>query len=358
MITFIKKPTYTVKQIKNKNSESIQNIRKGQYRMNAKRYFPEMNLATGIAVLLIILGHALPNEDADVFGRGLICFLHTFCSSFDMALFFILAGFSAYNNFIAGEPLRAQLAKRACKLLIPYVVYTILSAVLKLSLTVFSAPNTDTGALAAFLLGTAPGDRRWYLWTLFVIFALFLLLAKRIKHPAVFLICGGLLYIPCIFFPDFILSSLFRYSLFYAFGVWLRIDYTRAGRNFESGKLVLTSLFLLLVMTLFSDLTPLNYPITALLGSIVILGLSSRLSKSPNTPLFRFFDRLGSFGYDVYLLSYFVQLPIGVIFYTKLGWPYLAVSLMMFVFGLMLPYLIFSGLFRKAKWLNRLRIGN
>ena len=260
--------------------------------MNEKRYFPEMNLAAGITVLLIVLGHALPNEEAAVFGRGLIYFLHTFCGSFDMALFFILAGFSAYNNLIAGESPRTQLAKCACRLLIPYVIYTILAAALELSLTGFFASSTDTGALAAFLLGTAPGERRWYLWTLFVICALFLLLAKRIQHPAVFLICGGLLYIPCIFFPDFILNSLFQYSLFYAFGIWLRIDYMRAGRNFESRKLVLTSLFLLLVMTLFSDLTPLNYPITALLGSIVILGLSVRLSKSPNTPLFRFLDRL------------------------------------------------------------------
>ena len=162
--------------------------------MSEKCDFPEINLAHGMTILLVVLGNALPNEEAVVFGREFIYFLHTFCYSFPMALFFILAGFSAYGRLLSKTGIRAHLTKYARRLLIPYAVYSALAAVLSFAFSHPADQKTNTGLLWRILFGGAFGGL-WFLWTLFVISVLFLLLTRRSKHPAFLLVCGGMLYV-------------------------------------------------------------------------------------------------------------------------------------------------------------------
>ena len=323
--------------------------------MSEKCNFPEIKLARGMAILLVVLGSALPKQ-ASISDGECIYFLHTLCGSFPMALFFILAGFAAYSSLLSKTRIRTQLTQYTHRLLIPYAVYSALTAALSFAFSDSADQKTDTGLLRKILLGEEFGGL-WFPLTLFIVSVSFLLLTKRSRHPAFLLVCGGLLYVLYIFFPDLILSQVFQYSLFYAVGIWLREDYARAQRSLKSKKLILISLFFLLVMTLFSNITPLNYPITVLLGSMAVLGSAILLSKAPERKFSRFFGELGNYSYDIYLFNCFIQIAADRIFSAMPGTPEPVIVLATFVSGLAIPYLLSKYLIHRSVWLSRLFTG-
>ena len=325
--------------------------------MENKRYYPDINIARGIASLLVVAGHAQPKEEEAVFGRDLVYFIHDFCYSFHMAVFFVLAGFVAYNALAGGTGAGGIIAKRAKRLLIPYAFYSFVTVFLKQIFDSLAYNSFDISQIWQILLGKNPNGGMWYLWTLFVISLIFVLLS-RIRHDIRLYIAAGIIfYALYIIFPGCMVANLLKYVLFYALGVALRPIYDRLSVKLSSPAVFVPPLLILPVLVYFFDINAYLYPVTALLGIIWVLGASAMIAKKSRGRVFKFFNEMGNYSYDIYLLSYFVQVPIRVVCYTILGFPYLAVSVMMLVFGALAPYLISKYIVRKSMFLSAVLVG-
>lgn len=67
---------------------------------------------------------------------------------------------------------------------------------------------------------------------------------------------------------------------------------------------------------------------------------------------------IGNYGMDIYMIGYYVQISIRVVFGSMLGLPYLFYSICMFIFGLVLPIPISKYIVRKIKILRILVLGD
>ena len=87
----------------------------------AKERFRAVDLAKGIGIILVVLGHSLKQTEADAkWIRVLVCLIY----SFHMPLFFMLSGFLARKILRMGTYRERLLyiRDRAVRLLIPYFV--------------------------------------------------------------------------------------------------------------------------------------------------------------------------------------------------------------------------------------------
>ena len=98
--------------------------------------------------------------------------------------------------------------------------------------------------------------------------------------------------------------------------------------------------------------------IVAYVGIGMVLVLAVSICKYKNLRIYKYLDILGKYSYDIYLLSYFVQIPIRVILFTILDLPYETIIISMFSFGLLIPILLSKYIIRRSTVLKRILIGN
>ena len=65
-----------------------------------KRYFTEINIARGIAVLLVLLGHSFPDAQTGI-TNPIAKSIFSFVYAFHMETFFALAGFGAARKVLS-----------------------------------------------------------------------------------------------------------------------------------------------------------------------------------------------------------------------------------------------------------------
>lgn len=66
-------------------------------------YYSEINIARGVGVLLVLLGHSFPDAEIGVFAHPIGQWIYEVCCSFHMALFFIISGFLIGGRFYQTE---------------------------------------------------------------------------------------------------------------------------------------------------------------------------------------------------------------------------------------------------------------
>ncbi|MDD6889869.1 MAG: acyltransferase [Bacteroidales bacterium] len=131
-------------------------------------YFDNMK---GVAILLVVIGHIM------LFSFGfedsqLVIFL-----CFHMPVFFYISGFFAYKEVTSLRSLCERLIKRGLTLLIPYVVFLC-------AWYIFAGRGSEILEIAM-----GGGGRYWFLYTLFVLSAFFLVyeyVIRRVKRAWVY----------------------------------------------------------------------------------------------------------------------------------------------------------------------------
>ena len=103
-----------------------------------------------------------------------------------------------------------------------------------------------------------------------------------------------------------------------------------------------------------------DYIITCLSASIFILFLSQSIMKFKDKTkiIYTVFNELGTYSYDIYLLSYFIQVPLRVLFKSIFPIPELLLYFLMFTLGTIIPYLASKFILRKVPIFNLLLFGN
>ena len=145
-----------------------------------------------------------------------------------------------------------------------------------------------------------------------------------------------------------------KFAIFFSIGIVLGRYYPFANRYFN----LLPAMILLdadLIIACPKYNISVAYVVTGVLGfyGLYTIGIHLHLS---NTTIRRVMDYLGTNAYGIYLLSYFGQIPLRIILYSKMQLPYWICVCAMFIGGMIIP-VIGMQIIRKNKLLRVLALG-
>ena len=335
----------------------IESIGEGRH---SDSYYPEVNVVRGLALILVVLGHSFPDGD-----MGPVLFsakwIRSYLYLFHMGVFFVLSGFVMSARLYQGTySLKTQIWKKVSRLLFPYFFYSILTLLPKLILSRYANNPVDLNSLWMVLLGKSPNGGMWFLWHLFLISVVFLCAMRILSNAgigiktAVLMAIGILGY--CIYEldPAGILSNSCKYALFFSVGVVL-------GRYYDSAKKCfrLIPALILLAVDWIIACPRLNisiaYGLTGIIGFYGIFAIGVHVNEK-KTGIKRALDYLGKNSYGIYLLSYFGQIPLRIVLYSRMHMPYWVCVGAMFIGGMFLP-MIGIWIIRKNKPLRLVALG-
>lgn len=142
-----------------------------------------MTLLSVWGILLVLLGHC--GFEEPVISENLT-HLHSWIYSFHMPLFFMISGylFSLTNKSLMAINAPKFMQKKAVRLLVPYVVLGVVLYGIKFAFSGFSHATRDFSVDTFFKMFICPGCKGstmgylWYVFTLFIVFAVVVLLSK------------------------------------------------------------------------------------------------------------------------------------------------------------------------------------
>lgn len=185
--------------------------------MEKKQYYPAVDVLRGMAILCVLIYHSIieyPINLREIYPFGDMLF--RMLATFHMPLFFILSGF-VYSCRNYGEYLK----KRCLRLLLPYFVFAGASILLhSVAGDLVNGGAGDGNGLANLLLY---GADYWFLYSLFIISAVFPLLDKiKAKWFLPCLILVTVLVEPIPMTRMFVMNKNIYYLGYFALGVYLR----------------------------------------------------------------------------------------------------------------------------------------
>ena len=289
----------------------------------ANQKFKELDIAKGIAIMAVVLGHAFPDADFGIENQ-IANFIHSFVYGFHMPVFFFIAGLlSAKHKDDQSYP---YIKKRAKKLLIPYFALSLVGLVLK---QVFASEANHAFSLSDSLmipLGQSPMGGMWYLWSLFVMSLIFILFVRFIDDDWTVLLLGVCCHLIWMQKETYFMHNVMNFIIYFMLGVACKQMYQKL-RNLDHSIILCASLPTYYVAIRYE----VPELIKGMIGIVMVLSLSNLIENE-------LIEDFGKRSYGIYLMSYFIAIPIRVICYQKLGWNYWLVVGMMFLGGLLIPY--------------------
>ncbi len=256
--------------------------------------------------------------------------------------------------------LKNEISKKVSRLLFPYFFYSFLTLFPKLILTKYVNNPIDLDSLWMVLLGRSPNGGMWFLWHLFLISVVYLCIMRVLSNTrhriktAVLTIIGIIGYSLYEFNKSAILSNTYKYALFFSIGIIL-------GRYYDSAKnyFRLIPALILLAVDWMIACPILNisvvYGATGIIGFYGIFSVGIFVNKE-NTKIKYALDYLGRNSYGIYLLSYFGQIPLRIVLYSRMHMPYWVCVGAMFAGGMFLP-LIGIWIIRKNRYIRIIALG-
>jgi len=188
--------------------------------MAEKKYYIQVDALKGLAIFLVILGHSIIVHPIDLRQNEICAALARIVCSAHMPLFFLISGYcfsykEKYKNFIL---------KKVKRLIIPYICFNLLDMVPRALLS--SLVNRPRGIGESVIDILFCGGEYWFIYALFVIFAVYPIVYKlQMKHKA-FMIATELLLLALAFVgidtPLFTLDSICKYLFFFNTGMILK----------------------------------------------------------------------------------------------------------------------------------------
>ena len=361
--------------------------------MEKKRY-TQIDICKGIGIILVILGHALKQTgSSNQFLQIVISIIY----SFHMPLFFILSGFVSLKIlYLADTKQRlAYIGQRAKRLLIPYVVMSLLYIPLKIWMSSYAIVPYTLGDTWRILIGDSPNTVVWFLFILFLCSAAAALVVRMENMAPV--LAAAILFSAASYIMDWQIRFP-RYFFYFLVGLWVRRYYDSWDAVLQDAKAVVGSIALFIagnVMGWFFG--GLWFMLTALTGSHLILAFASWIEwkadvldrrghvhyaeelpdgkgsrreaveklrrggrreagHSLNTQC-RVLRRLGEYSMDIYILSEPVMTAVRLLFWNVLHLPAAVVVLACFVGGLLIPLPVSIWIVRKVGILRAAVLG-
>jgi len=326
--------------------------------------FLEMDVLKGLLIVLVIVGHLIPQYDVLVASNGWRRVLMAIYG-FHMQAFAFVAGFCSARLL---DPLdaasgRTFIRRRAERLMVPYIVWGGLYLVARLIVPSLGAESYDFSRIWQFLIGYNPDGALWFLWTLFAA-TLIVQGALRVCSlgrvaVAVSLFCTLALWTqPWPALPVAV-NMLPLFVVFFAAGLLVR-NHTAAVRPilgnplFGAGAMVVWC-----IVQALHPLTVMDVPwylpgVTSVLGTAAFLFLSVRIARASlflKTPLVF----LSAYAMEIFILAEPVKV-VGRMVFRRIGLPVPVSFAIMFVLMLAVPVFLTRYVLR-GKWLQLLLLG-
>lgn len=264
----------------------------------ARRRYVEIDALKGFAIFLVVLGHSVIigpiNLHANVYCKALVDFV----TSVHVPLFFIVSGFC----FSYKGDYKSFLSKKISRILIPYVVFNLLSIIPKQLFPQLINGNEGLldSVVGVFLYGNQVA---WFLYTLFFLFLLYpliyrFLLKTRVSTAITTAAIASLAVVrPPI--QLFSIDNVTYYLLFFHLGVLLKMSRVNVFDIQMTKKHValFIAALVLWVGLVFSPFSSHVLMLSALVGSVACFYFT-RLRVFNNL-----FARFGEYSMQLYLLN-------------------------------------------------------
>jgi fucose 4-O-acetylase-like acetyltransferase len=269
------------------------------------KYIVEMQMARGMGIILVTLGHSEPIENAfpQVFN---------FIYSFHMPLFFFMSGFFSISKSSTGSIWEEykKVVNRLFYLVVPYVVISLAFAFIKLGVPHLVKRTVVLEDAAANIFLYPTNNPALFLWFIYIIILMRLItpLLSKSNQYAVFLLLLFFQIFP-VHIDLFGTGVMLQYLIYYYLG--LKTSQISEGFQLLLKRRTLTIASLLLFLLSYfiyqnSHITLMRFT-TASFGTLWIL--STCFSLRDYLPV-RWLEYCGKYSLQIYLLQYFFIFPL------------------------------------------------
>ncbi len=327
-----------------------------------------LDVARGVAMFLVILGHAVRQEMRE--DSTFYYILYKTIYMFHMNIFFFISGY-AYSLSRKKQDMmsiKEVVLRKVRTLFVPWVVYSLLIYLVffclsKISVTANILKGTSYGYIdfPTYIIKTIGGNNPyayhiWFIYVLFVVTMIVFLIERLIKNKKVsmyVLLCAGII---CLLLRAFVLHDYIRIlSSTFNFLIWFYLGSLFNNKAYEklSWKTDIFSTISLIMMVVLCNYYVLLQDrlilrgFVMLIANVFILGvvlgavrLSVYISKR-DTVIKRFFDYLGKNTMAIYLLHQQLCCAIlGLVLYNKLNLPIIVVMIVCVVASVIVPLVV------------------
>lgn len=276
----------------------------------------EIDILKGIGILLVILGHCIPDFPVDLRSDVFAGNLETWIYRFHMPLFFLCSGyaFGLTTMKIKDLPFSTFVNRRVKRIVIPYIVFSFISLLFRIVFSSITRSGINIGEAIAGIL--FEGKYFWFLYTLFLISIIFKILWDQTKNLLYMLGVSIILYVICAVVPITFLciDRIGMYSLYYVLGCYLFKYKGEVNMIVRKNIVFISSIILYVILNMFSfstDLLFLKYVLKisyALIGILLFYGISLKHEKF--TYVEPFIRHFGKYSLQYYLLHMIISLPV------------------------------------------------
>lgn len=336
-----------------------------------KKYFEEINIARGIGIILVVLGHAFPDSSSGM-SNNFAKVIYNTIYSFHMPLFIFIAGFVATKVLDLRVDIQGgnYIKQRVNRLLIPYLVVGLLYLPFKVAMSKFSNVPYDVRELWKIFFGKNPNFAMWTLWVLFVlaIVAVYVVNRKNIVRVTVFSLMIANIYFAIDCNVDLLgVDQVISNAGYYFLGIFVAIKYEMFKR-FVLEKKISVGLFAttFIGINILGQIMKYNgmeqqemlKMFTGISGIILTIFISTKVIElKDNNVIKEVLNIIGRYSMDIYIISTFVQPCVRIMLWTKMGMNYVVYTMVSTVGGVVVSMLISKYIVRKIGVLRRLILG-
>ena len=349
--------------------------------MSGKKHYTEIDIARGVGILAVVLGHAVKQTQVSARWIRIVTYI---VYSFHMPLFFLLSGFVAVRILrmqTFTERLR-YIGDRALRLLVPYFVIGALYIPLKLKLSAYAVTPFATADIPKMLIGQNPDVSLWFLYILFVITAIAAFFVNEDNFRSI--LYGSFALCVASYWANISYRTP-KYFFFFLLGFWVRLKFEDSEKegnpDVMQGQELMAAIVLVLdiccIAFLYRTTIMVTMVLTTLSGIYLVLWLSTRLvygrtaesgegdsvlleeRSAGNRPgrAARLLEGLGLMSMDIYILHEPVVTALKLVFWNRLGWNYILCTILFFVLGVLIPIPVSRWLIRPVPLFRFLLFG-
>ena len=334
--------------------------------MKSKReHFDEITIIKGIAIFLVILGHAISQTGQQ---ERILSIVQQVIYSFHMPLFFFASGFLSLR-LLDAKDWKSRISyggSRTLRLLIPYffmgVLYMLVGAYYYKNPLIIGKET-----LIAMGKGTNPDSELWFLYVLWLITLASLVIIRK-ETLWLWVVITGIFSIVSYFFASY--SAMLHLFLFFVFyvvlGMAIRTCYEKLRPYLKKWYLCTLALLIFVAGNLLQILHPffgtaggvVNI-VTAVAGIVLFLVVSVGIADGVEEE--NFFRRglilCGDYAMDLYIIAEPIKVLVRIAFWERLQWNYLLCTALCFVIPVVATLVISRYVIRKRKVLSLLFLG-
>jgi fucose 4-O-acetylase-like acetyltransferase len=276
-----------------------------------KKKIDWVNYSKAMGIILVVFGHVWRGINAKGLLTNNITFLliDDLVYSFHMPLFFLISGFFVSNSFSKYSK-KDLVNKKAKTLMYAYFVWSIVQILINIILSDYTNNSTDFWAILKLVY--LPISPFWYLYSLFLMYLLYVVISSiNIKLN---LILSVILYLV----PNTgisLVENLFNFYIYFVLGSLFFNFMVRSNKQvlnlFFSIPLFFLSFFIYKYILKVDDIR--FYFIPAIIGSIIIFNLSKILRNS------KILNLLGNDSLIIFLLHIFFTAGTRIFLFNILG---------------------------------------